>query len=377
MNSKSKIITMALSSVLAITMITHYVITQIPDETKSNIDIPVDVNAFDAFTGITPLMQAGIDSDYERAKLLLAQGADLNLRSANSDRDYAINYALINGGKMGSVAVAQLLIGAGADVNVKNARGMAPIHMMMFITQADSRAQILRELMNNNADINAQNEDGSTMLHITVTMNDWDWIRHLNTNYGQIINYNLRDNKGRTALDLAVELGHVSLNDADSIENELRKRPIYIGDNYDVKATDKEGRTGLQLAILRSDMKFVEGLVTHGAQLGHQDNSGKTALHYAVLNQNPIPFVQYLLAAHAPTNIADNQGDSPLMLVMHIRDLQKRHEVAKMLLEAGSPITHKNTAGKTIIDLAHAAGDNGLGNLIRAELEKRQGLQKG
>ena len=61
MKNKSKTITIALSllSVIGITMITHYAITQLPEETQRNIDIETamraaDVNSFDAITGLTP-----------------------------------------------------------------------------------------------------------------------------------------------------------------------------------------------------------------------------------------------------------------------------------------------------------------------------------
>lgn len=101
MNRQYQFVTIAfsLAGMLVLTIATHFVVTQIPQEIKLNIDTtsPIDVNAFDAVTGITPLMQAAIDSDYERTKMLLAAGADPNIRSANADQDYAINYALLNG----------------------------------------------------------------------------------------------------------------------------------------------------------------------------------------------------------------------------------------------------------------------------------------
>ncbi len=373
MDSKKNmhIILLCISCLFGLTSITHYIITQIPDSLSANIDLH-DVNAFDPATGITPLMQAAIDSDIERAKLLIAGGAHVNIRSANSDRDYAINYALINGGKLGSLAVAQLLIGSGADLNVTNARGMAPIHMMMLVTNFDNRTQILKMLMDHGAHINAQNEDGSTMLHITVTMNDIDWISHLNKEYGQIINYDLRDKKGRTPLDLAIELGHVSVNNADSIENELRKRPVYIGDNFDVNATDGYGRNGLQLAVLRSDMKFVQALISRGAPLTHQDSSGNTALHNAVTTIDPLKYTSYLLQHGAPTNIINKNGQTPIFMVMRIDSPTVRLSVAKKLIEVGSPLVNKDNHGKSLLDLAQEKGDSNLYTLIRTSIESRK-----
>lgn len=397
MNKQYKIVTIivSLASMLMLTIATHFVITQIPEEVKSNIDatVPIDINAFDTVSGITPLMQAAIDSDYERAKMLLAAGASPNIRSANADQDYAINYALINGGKIGSIAVAKLLLANGARVDVHDARGMYPIHKMMFVSQLDTerrnvniealrgsnnnnRWEILQDLMRLGADINAQAEDGSTMLHIAVTNFDRDWIDRLNQEYGQILNYNIRDNQGRTPLELAIQLGMVSVYGTESVENSIRRRPRYIGDDYNVTSTDKYNRTGLQLAVIRRDMKFVKELIEHGADLGHQDEWGNTALHYAVTNGEPEKYVRYLLSKNAPTNIANNEGKTPLYNVFVLGDVPQRFAVAQLLVNAGSPIAVKDNAGKTVNDLATMIGDTKLQDLFTRSLKERAQKQK-
>ena len=377
MDRKRKIITIvtSLTVVVGITMITHFAITQLPEEIQRNIDIPAtDVNAFDAITGLTPLMQAAIDSDYERTRILLAQGANPNIISANADRDNALNIAIFNGGKLGSLAVAQLLMEHGADVNAQNARGMAPIHFMMQITNAENRWIILKDLMARGAHINITNEDGSTMLHITVTNLDYDWIDRLNTEYAQIINYTIKDKLGRTPLELALLRGLTGDMDlgTQSVETSIRKRPRYIGDDFDTKTTDIYGRNGLELAVMRDDMPFVTALVKAGADLGHQDGYGNTALHYAVLNLDPLKFVQYLINAKAPVNIANKDGIIPIFNVFKITNRTLRNQVAKLLIDAGSPVTNRNGNGKTMIDLATAHNDSDLVNLLKQTIESRR-----
>jgi ankyrin repeat protein len=365
---------MSLSILVALTMITHYVVTQIPNGLEENIDTstpPTDVNAFDS-RGTTPLMQAAIDSDYERAKILIAQGADVNARSASVDQDYPLNYALVNGGKLGSLDVAKLLIANGADVNAANARKMTSMHTVMFVNNLEDRWEIFKDLMDHGAHINAQAEDGSTMMHISVTLWNDDWIKQLNSEYAQIINYGLKDNKGRTPWDLATERGTVSyIAGTQSVQEAIRIRPPYIGDDFNVTATDNYGRNGLMLAVLRSDMKFVDALVNRGTNLAAQDKKGNTALHYAVVTLDPQTYVSYLLEHKAPTNIANANGETPLFFVMKIFDLPTRHALAQLLIAAGSPVTNKNSAGKTITDLAVAARDKKLVEMIRQQIEKR------
>lgn len=387
---KTLTILVSLASILVLTVATHFVVTQIPEEVTRNIDtaVPLDINAFDTVSGITPLMQAAIDSDYERAKMLLAAGADPNIRSANADQDYAINYALINGGKIGSIAVAKLLLANGARVDVHDARRMYPIHKMMFVSQLDTerrdvnigalrgsnnnnRWEILQDLMRLGADINAQAEDGSTMLHIAVTNFDRDWIDRLNQEYGQILNYNIRDNQGRTPLELARQLGMVSVYGTESVENSILRRPRYIGDDYNVRATDKYNRTGLMLAVIRRDMKFVKELINKGADLGHQDEWGNTALHYAITNGEPEKYVTYLLEKKAPVNITNNEGKIPLFNIFIIGDVPLRYTIAQLLVNAGSPIVVKDNSGKTVIDVAALVGDANLQELFVSTLKKR------
>ncbi len=377
MNSKNKIFTMfvSLSCVLGMTLITHYVVTGLPDPIiNSNIDtgaVAVDVNAFDA-TGATPLIEAATYSDVGSTKILLEKGADPNIPSANSDRDYPINYALINGNQPGSREIALMLMDHGADVRVANARGLAPVHAIMQITDIENRKAMLDALMEHGADINAQAEDGSTMLHITATITDWNWVKYVNEKYGQIVNYAITDKLGRTPLDLTELLGHVSLNDADSVQYWMQKRPTYIGDDFNVRATDNQGRDGLQLAVIRTDMKYTQALIQHKADLAHQDNKGNTALHYAVVNLDPLKYVDYLLREKAPVNIANEKGETPLFWVMRIRSPATRLAVAQLLLDAGSPITNKNKIGQTLADLAGKVHDTQLVDLIQKTLQARR-----
>ncbi len=375
----STIVTLGITliGVMGITMFTHYVVTQIPQEIQFNIDAVValkDVNAFDN-TGITPLMRAAIDSDIERTKILLQKGANPNIASANADRDYALNFALVNGGKIGSLAVAQLLIDNGADVNVSDSRGLTPIHRIMMITQADNRWRMLEQLMQRGAQINAQAEDGSTMLHITASMNDIDWVNRVNRKYGQILNYDLKNKDGHTPVQLAVKLGHVSVLDADSVQNAMRKRPILIGDNEDARATDESGRTGLQLAVIRSDMLFTQSLLGNGptlispiANVAHQDQLGNTALHYAMTNLEPELYVNYLLSKGAPVNVANKLGQTPLFWIFKIRSAPQRYKVAQALINKGSPVANKDKTGQTVLDIARQLQDEQLYNLFNQYL---------
>ncbi len=49
---------------------------------------------------------------------------------------------------------------------------------------------------------------------------------------------------------------------------------------------NKDGRTALQVAASRGLESLVRLFLSKGANLNHQDKSGKTALHYAIIEDN-------------------------------------------------------------------------------------------
>jgi uncharacterized protein len=156
----------------------------------------------------------------------------------------------------------------------------------------------------------------------------------------------------------------------------LEKRPVYIGNDFDVKAADNQGRTGFQLAVIREDWKFITALADKGADINHQDLMGNTALHYAVVGIDPKKTVEYLLSKKALPNIANRRGQTPLMLVMNIANPSVRMAIARLLVEAGSPLAYKDSEGKTIIDLAATARDKPLVDYLGAALKARASQKK-
>ena len=57
--------------------------------------------------------------------------------------------------------------------------------------------------MASNADINAQNKQGDTLLHRAVSQNNKDLVNILLGGYSFFLNLNLKNNGGKTAFDLA------------------------------------------------------------------------------------------------------------------------------------------------------------------------------
>jgi ankyrin repeat protein len=55
-----------------------------------------------------------------------------------------------------------------------------------------------------------------------------------------------------------------------------------------VNVADARGETALIKAAKKGDLEVVQLLINHGADLLHRDKAGKSALYYALHENNPI-----------------------------------------------------------------------------------------
>lgn len=100
---------------------------------RNRIEEGADVNQQDFYSSYkTPLHYAAKRNRWEIAGLLLAAGADVNLRS-ESDRDQTGSTALIYAARLeDGRAIVQLLLYAGADVNAATGGRIEPNEQLVF-----------------------------------------------------------------------------------------------------------------------------------------------------------------------------------------------------------------------------------------------------
>lgn len=189
-----------------------------------NVDIINDVKE-----GITGLMLSAKVGRPDLAKLFIQFKADLNMQAKNEDKkdderaykNTALHYAVLNSNDDRSFEVAKLLIKSGADVTAKNGKGYTPLHLIYGINNNIPRRMELMKLLVEAAGnklgqiayINAQNNEGSTMLFLAAQMNELKWVAALIKEFGKevkfdIPNYDKRTNpKGMLPEDIAATLG--------------------------------------------------------------------------------------------------------------------------------------------------------------------------
>jgi ankyrin repeat protein len=119
-----------------------------------------DVNAKTS-EGSTPLHKVANRGWEDMAKLLIAHGADVNAKT-NEGRT-PLHYTVL---PYYQTQMAKLLIAKGADINAKDNQGSTPLHWVAKYRWGGSgRKQMAELLIAQGADVNAKDKEGKTPLH--------------------------------------------------------------------------------------------------------------------------------------------------------------------------------------------------------------------
>jgi ankyrin repeat protein len=189
----------------------------------------------------------------------------------------------------------QELIRDGANVNeVSNGVNA------MTIAAKFGYIQIVRELLEHGANVNAANDDGITALMEASLINKLIIVQYL-IDHGA--NVNQRDNAGRTALIFAC---------AKSFPSMIK---YLISAGADVNAHDTVGNTALHiLCRMNQHVHKLELLLENGANVNAADNGGRTALMEASLKNNLLS-VRCLISYGANINARDSNGDTAKVIL--------------------------------------------------------------
>ena len=169
--------------------------------TRKLVERNADINSRDD-QGMTPLYKVVSgrhgDSGSDVVKFLLAHGADADTR----DKDDSTLLHLASYG--GCVGIAQLLLENGANIHAQNKNGWTPLHQSLLAVTDDVGTyyfDVIRFLLVYGADVDAQDIDHSTPLHIAARWKSFKAARLL-LDHGASVH--LQNNKGETALQVAL-----------------------------------------------------------------------------------------------------------------------------------------------------------------------------
>ena len=148
-------------------------------------------------------------------------------------------------------------------------------------------------------------------------------------------------------------------------------------ENTDINAKDETGMTALHYAVIKGYPRLMVKLLAHqDIEVNSTDGNGFTALHHAVLQGNQ-DAVKVLLAHEGiDVNSQDGQG----LTALHQAVLQKDPNAVKVLLaHKDIDVEVKDGQGRTALALANALNYKALADLISPPVveEKEEGAAAG
>ena len=234
----------------------------------------------------------------------------------------------------GSVDGVQRLIGAGRatskDITI---HGTTLLHF----ASNTSNLRLIRLLIQEGGDVNAQDEDGETPLHWAMATDD---------------NYEV----ARLLIENGADLANNTVDESTPLHtyfNSTVAQVLLRNDWIEETLSNSQGMSIVHFLAWssKSTSKLLEKGVTHtAAGLWSVDGFGRTCLHLAASRGN-LEILEYLLKRASLTEVrrADNEGRTAL----HYTVQNKRLKTVDMLLSRGGDLCAKDHSARTV--LHHAA----------------------
>lgn len=220
-----------------------------------------------------------------------------------------------------------------------------------------------KKLFQTQADINAVDENGNTVLHLAALKNDADLVSFLISKGADtsLKNYN-------SEIPLHVAIKHDSYDAARNL----------AASGSDIFTKDGSGTSALEMALSRSDIYYDIMITTRSGDL--RDLNGESIVHYFVKTRNE-KAIGYCVKKGLPLGIKDKNGITPLAIALKNADDPVSVRIAAELLKAGTEpvpgdysyfeetVLSRNMSlrfdgGQTALHIAAANGQNGIAEYL-------------
>ncbi|XP_048059090.1 transient receptor potential cation channel, subfamily N, member 1 isoform X2 [Megalobrama amblycephala] len=295
-------------------------------------------------------------------KALLQKGAHVDATA--KDGQTALHIAVENC----KPQVVQMLLGFGAHVQLKGGKAQeTPLHIAARVKDG---VRVAEMLLKSGADVNAEQENGETAMHVAARHGALQMIQALIQEGGDVT---WKSKFDENSLHVAVRQchAHVVKEILNSLTNERSREEAELC----VREGNQNGETPLHLAAeLRrdtvhktdEDICIIKILMEHHADItAVTRQSGETPLHYSARVGNTAVLQEML--SNVPTNqlqTAINKhaknGWSPLLLAAE----QGHTEVVRVLLQNNARVDVFDEEGKAAIHLAAEQGHQDIVDIL-------------
>ncbi|KAL1254989.1 hypothetical protein QQF64_013050, partial [Cirrhinus molitorella] len=297
-------------------------------------------------------------------KALLQKGAHVDATAKNGQT--ALHIAVENC----KPQVVQMLLGFGAHVQLRGGKAQeTPLHIAARVKEGERAAEML---LKSGADVNAEQENGETAMHVAARHGALQMIRALIQDGGDVT---WKSKIGESPLHVAVRHCHAHV--LEEILNSLTNERSRQEAERCVREGNQNGETPLHLAAELGkdavhqpdeDTCIIKILMEHHADVtAVTRQSGETALHYSARVGNTAALQEMI--SNVPSNqlqTAINKhaknGRSPLLLAAE----QGHTEVVKILLQNNARVDVFDEEGKAAIHLAAEQGHQDIVDVLLA-----------
>ena len=327
--------------------------------------------------------------DLENVKKLIDEGCDVN--KLNSNNENVAHFAARNN----SQKVMDYVIEKGVDIN---AQTTGKKETPLFYAIRGNSKEIFEKLLNADADIELENEDGETPIFAAIRVNNQEFVEQLLKKNAKL---DKKNKKGETPYMLAIQnedspiasmiLQNEALtsiekqsvmticNEAETAGN-IHKRnyeetfavlfDYCVEDNanalleniddIDVNTQCFDGETLLHCAVESNSINCVKALLEHGADPNLQTTTFmEPPLHIAIQNGNA-DICDALIEGHADIEVANAEGESAIFIAIRCEDIGG----VRALINNHANLNILNISGLTPLQVAITLHQNEIAKLL-------------
>ena len=273
-----------------------------------------DPNKEDAYSGVTPLMLAAVNSSLETVRMLFDHGADITRIAKCGNYTALIDAVLWNRKKIVKYLVQQK--GIRKIIDVLDGRWG---HTPLIVACMNGYTDIVSYLIRAGANVNIEDVDERAPLYISIVHERYEIVKML-LKAGAYVNWVTKD-KGISCIH-----GAAIVNDSSIMYSLLK-----AGANPDIQ--DKKKNTALHVTCLNNHVTCMRALLQYKANPNIQDTEGDTPLIHAC-DAEAEECVRILLHYNADPNLVSNMN----MTALHSACDSEKMSLVKLLVEAGADI---------------------------------------
>lgn len=263
--------------------------------------------------------------------------------------------------KVNSINTAKLLLSNGADVELKDENGLTILHHAMKM----KRRNFLKLFINDfKADVTIVDNHNSTLLHYAASVGDFNITTLIlramkERNFDAI---NALDNDGDPPFQWACQSGN------------LTEAGMLLDCGAKINHKGNDGNTALHWAAFEGQVHVVQWLLEKGADVNVINNEDETILHAAVVENtngsNGMLELVFNAMKQSDKSKIDHQNKNGDTAIMVACKNSEKLGIIKYLVEAGADLTIQNYERKSALDIAVANGNKEIQDYISQHLEK-------